>query len=182
MCSGSLTGFTFRHFVTRITPFVACGVCVGSLQRPGSQHTGIRGRHNPKDSYQSRKDERRAGRAREREISEMRYLYSFCKCDCDSRARLYTKRRTASRRAAAWLESTTYVRPTPRHLLRRPRPPIHGRAFCAPGISSLYSKAFAGRAVMACAALGRARWRPVAAGLRQSGVLPPPCKGRASPP
>ena len=63
-------------------------------------------------------------------------------------------------------------------LPRRPRPPIHGRAFCAPGISSLYSMAFAGRAVMACAALGGARWRPLAAGLRQSGG-PPPHRARA---
>ena len=93
-------------------------------------------------------------------------IYIFC-----MRLRLtrtYTKRENDHRgdRAAAWLESTTYVRPTPRHLPRRPRPPIHGRAFCAPpGISNLYSMAFAGRAVMACA-----RWRPLAAGLRQSGV------------
>merc|ERR1740124_671131 len=33
--------------------------------------------------------------------------------------------------------------------------------------------AFAGRAVMACAALGGARWRPLTAGLRQSGVPSP---------
>jgi len=85
------------------------------------------------------------------------------------------KRPSASRRAAAWLESTTYVRPTPRHLPRRPRPPIHGRAFCAPpGISNLYSMAFAGRAVMACA-----RWRPLAAGLRQSGVPPTTVQGQS---
>ena len=58
-------------------------------------------------------------------------------------------------------------------------PPIHGRAFCAPGISNLYSTAFAGRAVMACAALGGARWRPLAAGLRQSGVLPPTVQGQS---
>ena len=58
-------------------------------------------------------------------------------------------------------------------------PPIHGRAFCAPGISSLSSMAFAGRAVMACAALGGARWRPLDAGLRQSGVLPPTVQGQS---
>ena len=49
-------------------------------------------------------------------------LYSFCMRLRLTRTSLH-KTITASRRAAAWLESTTYVRPTPRHLPRRPRPP-----------------------------------------------------------
>ena len=66
--------------------------------------------------------------ARAREIRDAIYIPSVC--DCDSRAPLH-KTTTASRRAAAWLESTTYVRPTPRHLPRRPRPPLSMAALSA---------------------------------------------------
>ena len=61
------------------------------------------------------------------------------------------------------------------------RAPIYPSAMAAPFLRSLQEsrictqlRYFAGRAVMACAALGGARWRPLTAGFRQSGPPPTP--------
>ena len=118
--------------------------------------------------------------ARAREIRDAIYIPSVC--DCDSRAPLH-KTTTASRRAAAWLESTTYVRPTPRHLPRRPRPPYPWPRFLR---SRNLKSVLDGVCRQSRHGLRRA-WRRALAPSRcgpppERGSSPPPCKGRASPP
>ena len=118
--------------------------------------------------------------ARAREIRDAIYIPSVC--DCDSRAPLH-KTTTASRRAAAWLESTTYVRPTPRHLPRRPRPPLSMAALSALQESQVCTR-WRLQAEPSWPA-PRLAARAGALSLRASaraGSSPPPCKGRASPP
>ena len=118
--------------------------------------------------------------ARAREIRDAIYIPSVC--DCDSRAPLH-KTTTASRRAAAWLESTTYVRPTPRHFCPDARAPLSMAALSALQESQVCTR-WRLQAEPSWPA-PRLAARAGALSLRASaraGSSPPPCKGRASPP